>query len=82
MTRPSTSSERDEPNHDADHVLYRWTCPLCGETRVVLTARRSEVLRTLRSHVHSSSDPVHGGPHSYPAPLADESLIEYVTRMD
>lgn len=90
--RPGTESPVEAAATDASTVpgdalprQYRWTCPLCGETRLTLVTvgkRESHVVNDLRSHVRAATGSGHGPSGSEPRGLDATDLGRHVRRMD
>lgn len=63
-------------------AVYRWTCPICEETRTGMASAGEDPWRkaafSLRQHVQTSADEAHGPANVYPArfdPEAAESAV-------
>lgn len=71
-----------QPASDDDTItLYRWTCPICGESRLTLdegAQDRGEVLRNLEAHIRGTAGDGHGDEESFPSALDPDTLTEYV----
>lgn len=69
----------DEPSGSSP---YRWTCPVCGESRVGIAGpdehRSSKAIESLKTHIRVREGGGHGLQGSVPAGLADEDLAEHV----
>ena len=67
------------PPIDEDTGGYRWSCPLCGESRnnrLDVDGEKAEA--SLRTHVLSSDDEDHGPATYYPSNLDADTLQRHV----
>lgn len=64
-------------------TLYRWTCPICGETRPGVASGDENPTQkaefSLRQHVLSSDDPDHGSSNTYPGAFDPDAASEFVS---
>lgn len=63
-------------------VKYRWTCPICSETKHGLSARdamtaREHVKHAFLIHVRTRADGRHGGRGEYPSGFEPERALEH-----
>lgn len=67
---PDEDGQTDAPDR-SPVAVYRWTCPICGETRTGMASAgedpREKAAFSLRQHVQTSADEAHGPANVYPA---------------
>lgn len=71
-----------QPASDDDPItLYRWTCPICDESRLSAAdgvQDRAAVLRNLEAHIQGTAGEGHGDEDSFPDEFDPDTLTEYV----
>lgn len=79
MSYEERSDETDAP------ASYRWTCPLCGESRVSVAGERTtleQIETSLRMHIYQSDGGSHGPTGAYPDSIRPDQLHEFITVSD
>lgn len=81
---PGERTQSDEPTGPVPG-RYRWTCPLCGETRLVIDTgrtREAHVVNDLRSHVRAAAGGGHGASGTMPPGIDPVELGRHVRRLE
>ena len=78
-------SDRGQAGGGEGGASYRWTCPVCGASRVNPAGEEVDdrnAVTALRSHVLASSDGGHGPANAYPEGFDPSTLADRVVRVD
>jgi hypothetical protein len=69
------------PDKQFPTAFCRWTCPLCGMTRVGVRSDSScnSASNNLRTHIRATADAAHGPQGAVPDAVDPDTLDEYVT---
>lgn len=59
---------------------YRWTCPICDQSRLNTSGEQNGV-SALRSHLLASGGAGHGPVNEYPVGFDPDALSEHVVRL-
>ena len=64
---------------------YRWTCPVCGATKLNQTvdgSGRTNAINALRAHLVATDGDEHGARNQYPDGFDPDALVDHVSRVD